>query len=614
MTSQYRHRRTSNPATAFPNPLEPGEIAVNTANRQIAIGDAQSGVIGAPLPAIAVRYFDIRAQYVANDFVQNGTSIYRAKGPISPDPFNITQWDMMVGAFDPQYVAKAGDTMTGMLNLPATVPSSGTHATNKTYVDTGLAGKSTIYSATSPPPGVADNSLWFESDTGLLYIKFNDGSTSQWVIACPQPDISNFVLRSGDNMSGPLGIPLTPTLPAHATSKSYVDAQLAGKSSIISSDTPPVGAIDNSLWYETDSGATYVRYNDLNGGAQWVAIADPANTAYAAPFDAMAYSGMQINGNAEVSQQYGTTNVPVVSAIVKIADGWNVIADGVQINADAGGAAAGPPGFSSCLRMQVGIAIGIPAATNFSSATQRIEGYRVSRLAWGTANASPVTIAFWVQTNRTGMYSGSVRNATANRSYAFTFTINAIGTWEYKTVTIPGDTAGTWEKTNLTGLEIAFTVFSGTNFLTAPNVWTNGNFIGATGTINGAASTSDFILITGVVILPGIEAPRADRSALIMRPFDQELVTCKRYYQKPFINDFVIIANSYAAGQRFDATYLLPVEMRSAPTMAFSNISYNNSSALTANGANTRSFDIFHTATTAGLSYTGAILTLDARL
>src|SRR6185295_13096073 len=116
MTSQYRHRRTSNPATAFPNPLEPGEIAVNTANRQIAIGDAQSGVVGAPLPAIAVRYFDIRAQYVVNDFVQNGTSIYRANKATGPGAFVAADWNMMVGAFDPQYVAKAGDTMTGMLN------------------------------------------------------------------------------------------------------------------------------------------------------------------------------------------------------------------------------------------------------------------------------------------------------------------------------------------------------------------------------------------------------------------------------------------------------------------------------------------------------------------
>jgi len=601
MTSQYRHRRTSNPATAFPNPLEPGEIAVNTANRQIAIGDAQSGVIGAPLPAIAVRYFDIRAQYVANDFVQNGTSIYRAKGPISPGPFNITQWDMMVGAFDPQYVAKAGDTMTGMLNLPATVPSSGTHATNKTYVDTGLAGKSTVYSATSPPAGVADNSMWFETDTGLLYVKYNDGSTSQWVIACPQPDISNFVLRSGDNMSGPLGIPLTPTLPAHATSKSYVDAQLAGKSSIIASDTPPVGAIDNSLWYETDSGATYVRYNDLNGGAQWVAIADPANTAYAAPFDAMAYSGMQINGSMEVSQELGAGNLTSVAGVTfskYILDGWVGIAILPTGSVTFGQTpmAAEVPGLQNSFQFVVGTARASLSGSDTVRINHSIEGYRFSRVAWGTSAAVPVTVGFWVRATLSGTYRALMMNsggATVTPWQSFTLTGGPAFQWV--TITFPAQTTGTWLTTNGIGAQLLLEMASPST----PNLM---------------ATAGNYASITGVVVLPGIEAPRADRSALIMRPFDQELVTCKRYYQKPFINDLVIIANSYAAGQRFDATYLLPVEMRSAPTMAFSNISYNNSSALTANGANTRSFDIFHTATTAGLSYTGAILTLDARL
>jgi len=55
MTKPYRHRRTANPANAFPTPLEPGEIAVNTANRQIAIGDANAATIGIPLPVPSVQ-------------------------------------------------------------------------------------------------------------------------------------------------------------------------------------------------------------------------------------------------------------------------------------------------------------------------------------------------------------------------------------------------------------------------------------------------------------------------------------------------------------------------------------------------------------------------------
>ena len=99
MTSQYRHRRTSNPATVFTNPLEPGEIAVNTANRQIAVGDAASGSTGAPLNLLAVQIFDTRAQYPINSFVTRAGVLYRAKVAVAPAAFDPTQWDMMVGEF-----------------------------------------------------------------------------------------------------------------------------------------------------------------------------------------------------------------------------------------------------------------------------------------------------------------------------------------------------------------------------------------------------------------------------------------------------------------------------------------------------------------------------------
>jgi hypothetical protein len=69
---------------------------------------------------------------------------------------------------------------------------------------------------------------------------------------------------------------------------------------------------------------------------------------------------------------------------------------------------------------------------------------------------------------------------------------------------------------------------------TAPtlNSWLAGNYFAGIGQINAVAATSDAIRITGVIVLPGIEAPSAARSPLIMRPYDQELVTCKRYYEK----------------------------------------------------------------------------------
>src|SRR5262245_30036501 len=167
MTSHYRHRRISNPAIAFPASVEPGEMVVNTANRQVAVGDAASGAGGAPLILIAVRAFDERAQYAIGDFVVQAGQLYRCKASVSAmaAPFDPAQWDLYSSdATLKQYsdvaiaqvtsdyqgadaflqsqmdgkVNKAGDAMTGPLTLPATAPTA-QQATTKQYVDSAIA-------------------------------------------------------------------------------------------------------------------------------------------------------------------------------------------------------------------------------------------------------------------------------------------------------------------------------------------------------------------------------------------------------------------------------------------------------------------------------------------
>jgi hypothetical protein len=158
MTSHYRHRRISNPATAFPALVEPGEITVNSANRQLAIGDADPGSPGVTKVLLAVRVFDAKAQYAANDFVVQAGALYRAKVPVMPGAFNASQWSLYadqvyIDAADAQIitnyqaadtalqtaingkVAKGGDTMNGLLVLSGP-PTADLHAATKKYVDT----------------------------------------------------------------------------------------------------------------------------------------------------------------------------------------------------------------------------------------------------------------------------------------------------------------------------------------------------------------------------------------------------------------------------------------------------------------------------------------------
>jgi len=244
----------------------------------------------------------------------------------------------------------------------------------------------------------------------------------------------------------------------------------------------------------------------------------------------------------------------------------------------------------------------------------RIEGYRCARLAWGTASAQPVTIGFWSAHSKTGKYSVIFNSTGGTRTCATSYTQNASSTPEYKTITIPGDTTGSWNTSNGTGLAVHFVFAAGpTGATAAEGTWGTG-YVSVTGQVNGVDSTANVLRITGVVVLPGIAAPTAAQSPLIMRPYDQELVTCQRYWQKPFAGDFIIIVNAWTVNTRCDAVYLLPTEMRAQPTVTISDISYNNSSLLALNGSTPRMIGFYHQSVTAGLSYTGASVTLDARL
>jgi hypothetical protein len=71
------------------------------------------------------------------------------------------------------------------------------------------------------------------------------------------------------------------------------------------------------------------------------------------------------------------------------------------------------------------------------------------------------------------------------------------------------------------------------------------------------------VQITGVIVLPGLEVPNAARSPFIMRPYDAELLTCKRYYCKTLAG---LRAYASAAGGFYENAVLWPVEMRAAPT------------------------------------------------
>lgn len=295
---------------------------------------------------------------------------------------------------------------------------------------------------------------------------------------------------------------------------------------------------------------------------------------YAAPFQAMAYNGMQFNGSCDVSQEKGAT---LTTATGYICDGWSMFAVGT--GALSGGAGNGtgmpgvPAGFVNRIAITVTTAQATFAAGDRFNVSHNIEGYRFARMAWGTAAALPVTLAFWTRHDVAGTYTISLRNATVDRSYVTTYSQSAPNTWEYKTVTIPGDTGGTWAYDNTIGAIITFSFGAGATYTTSTlNAWQAGNFNNANTQVNMLAATSNGFRITGLLVLPGSEAPIAARSSYVMRPYDQELAICKRYYQKI---RFFMSCNSLASAS-IGGSVVLPVEMRGSPTTTLLN---NSSSA-----------------------------------
>jgi hypothetical protein len=246
--------------------------------------------------------------------------------------------------------------------------------------------------ADTPPAGAPDKALWWESDTGMLYIRYNDGDSSQWVAAVAVPSVEGFVQKTGDTMTGPLVLAADPTAALGAATKQMIDKAVS-----------------------------YAVAQALTAAQQTQARANIA----AAPIDALAYSGMQINGSTEVSQERGATAL-ALAAVGQgsfYCDQWQVYSMGAAVSVQQ--VADAPPGFASSIKFTVTTAKAVLAATDQTLIYQNIEGYRVSRLAFGNAAAQSVTIAFWSKIHRTGTYGGSLKNGLAPvRSYPFTFTQN----------------------------------------------------------------------------------------------------------------------------------------------------------------------------------------------
>jgi hypothetical protein len=269
-----------------------------------------------------------------------------------------------------------------------------------------------------------------------------------------------------------------------------------------------------------------------------------------------------INGAMVISQRNGTSSVtPTTLYSQYTLDRWTYNgsqASKVSVQQDAG-AVTPPTGFTDYLGITSLSAYSV-TSSDFFGILQHIEGFNTADLAFGTASASPVTLSFWVRSSLTGTFGGNLANSANNRNYVFSYTINAANTWEQKTITVAGDTTGTWLTNNGIGLQVVFSIGSGSNFTATAGSWSASATYAPTGQVSVVGTNGATFYITGVQLEKGSTATSFD-----YRPYGTELNLCMRYYNKVTFNIFAPGFSDTSAG--FRCAYAYPVQMRGIPTL-----------------------------------------------
>jgi hypothetical protein len=214
-------------------------------------------------------------------------------------------------------------------------------------------------------------------------------------------------------------------------------------------------------------------------------------------------------------------------------------------------------------------------STDIFKVRQQIEGYNIADLGWGTANAKTVTLSFWAYSSLTGTFGGSLLNQSENRSYPFSYTISAANTWTQISITIAGDTTGTWATDNTIGIRVTFSLGMGSTYSGTAGAWAAGRYESVTGATSVVGTSGATFYITGVQLEVGSSA-----TGFEYRQYGQELALCQRYCVVKTTTDQQTGAGLWASSTNVISNMALPVTMRTAPSLT------NNSATVTCYAGN----------------------------
>jgi len=272
-----------------------------------------------------------------------------------------------------------------------------------------------------------------------------------------------------------------------------------------------------------------------------------------------------INRDCRIDQRNNGASVSMTTAAFAYAVDRTAAYRDTSATTTAQRSTVAPAGFTNSFLFTTTTG-GTVSASNQNIIQQSIEGFNVADLGWGTANAQPITISFWVRSSLTGTYGVALTNSAATRCYVAAYSVISANTWEYKTITIVGDTTGTWLTDNGIGIRLRFDLGSGSTYQGTAGSWGTAFINTVSGQASVVGTSGATFYITGVQLEKSSTATSFD-----YRPYTTELQLCQRYYQKHLSSGgLTLFGRGYmpASASAYPIPFTFPVTMRSDPTVS----------------------------------------------
>jgi hypothetical protein len=378
--------------------------------------------------------------------------------------------------------------------------------------------------------------------------------------------------------------------------------KMSATASAVNEVTLTNAATGNKPSLAATGGDTNIGFELVSKGTGEITAKANGSTVFNAS-SSMGFKNRIINGAMVIDQRNAGASVTPTSSGQFTIDRWQA---GLSVSSkfSVQQSSTAPSGFVKSILVTSLSAYTVGATESFAI-LQPIEGLNMTDVGFGAAGASTLTLSFWVRSSLTGTFGGVLTNYANDRSYPFSYTISSANTFEQKTITITGDTTGTWNTTNTGWGQVWFGLGVGSSKSTTAGSWVAGGYYSVTGATSVVGTNGATFYITGVQLEKGSTATSFD-----YRPYGTELQLCQRYYESTAFPNATFNIYATRAGVCFVGAlsvssgfnFLVPKRTDAATVTLYSRNGTSGKVSLVTTGA-----DVAGTSTANGIGGTGFV-------